>query len=182
MSDMTTMARPYAKAIFEHAHVAKLLPEWSLVLLDLTQAIFNHQVKNFIDNPVRTAEQQRELLLSIFAKSKLGNEMKAVENLITLLAQNKRLPLLPDISVQFELLRAEQEKTLTVTVTSFSSLTQAQQQDLIKSLSQRLQRQITLDINIDKSLLGGAVIQAGDLVIDGSVAGKLNKLGTGLAA
>ena len=89
---------------------------------------------------------------------------------------------MPDIYAQYESLRAEQEKTLTANVSSFAALTTTEQQDLINSLSQRLQRKVTLEVNIDKSLLGGAVIHAGDLVIDGSVRGKLTKLATNLAA
>ena len=181
MSD-TTIARPYAKAIFEHAHAAKQLGAWSIILFDLAQAALNPHASCFIDNPATTAEQQSQLLLSVFAQSGKTKEIATIENFIGMLAQNKRIQLLPDISAQFEVLRAEQEKTLTVNVSSFSELSDEQQQNLIKSLSQRLQRQITLNVSIDKSLLGGAVIRAGDLVIDGSVRGKLNKLGTNLAA
>ena len=90
--------------------------------------------------------------------------------------------LLPDICIEFEKLRAEQEKTVTVTVKSFAPLTPEQELQLVKSLSQRLQRHVMLDTSIDASLLGGAVIRAGDLVIDGSLRGKLIKLGTDLAA
>jgi len=182
MSDTSTIARPYAKAIFEHAHAAKQLAAWSVILNDLAQAALNTHANRFIDNPESTATQQTELLLSVFASQNQHREMKAIENFIAMLAENKRLLLLPDISAQFAVLRAEQEKTLTVFVSSFSALTSEQQQNLVNSLSQRLQRQITLDVTIDKSLLGGAVIRAGDLVIDGSVRGKLNKLGTDLAA
>jgi F-type H+-transporting ATPase subunit delta len=94
----------------------------------------------------------------------------------------ERLILLADVYIQYQALRAEQEKTLEVKVSSYDSLTAEQQQKLSQSLSQRLQREITLNVTIDKSLLGGAIIQAGDLVIDGSVRGKLNKLRTSLAA
>ena len=88
---------------------------------------------------------------------------------------------MPDIKAIFEVLRAEQEKTLKVKVISFAELTKEQQAQLTSSLSQRLERQVTLEVNLDKSLLGGAVVHAGDLIIDGSVRGKLNKLRTELA-
>ncbi len=182
MSDMTTIARPYAKAIFEHALAGKQLAAWSVLLHDLSQAVLQPDARRFIDNPATSASQQSKLLFSVLAQQGTRGELKPMENLIELLAQNKRLPLLPDISAQFDALRSEQEKTLTVAVHSFSTLTQAQQQQLIDSLSQRLQRRISLDVIIDKSLLGGAIIRAGDLIIDGSVRGKLNKLGTDLAA
>ncbi|ETO92094.1 F0F1 ATP synthase subunit delta [Legionella oakridgensis] len=182
MSDTTTIARPYARAIFEHALANDQLASWSAILYVLAQATLDPAAQQFIDNPASTIELQCELLGAPFSTPRYGNERKVIENLITLLAKNKRLMLLPDINVQYAALRAAQEKTLTVSVRSFSALSEEQQQHLIKSLSQRLQRQISLEVDIDKSLLGGAVIRAGDLVIDGSVRGKLNKLGTSLAA
>jgi F-type H+-transporting ATPase subunit delta len=182
MSDMTTIARPYAKAIFEYALATKQLAAWSSILQGLAYAVTDSLAKSVIDNPSTTTEQKNQLLLSALGKTVPSTEHKAIENLVHLLAANKRLLILADVSVQYEALRAEQEKTLMVQVCSFSSLSTVQQQNLIQSLSQRLQRQISLDITIDTSLLGGAVIRAGDLVIDGSVRGKLNKLSTNIAA
>lgn len=182
MSDMTTIARPYAKAVFEYAHAAHELAAWSVVLNCLSHAVLNKDANMFIDNPEATIEQQSQLLLALFAHAGENKQLPAIQNLVAMLAENRRLLLLPDIYTQFEALRAEQEKTLTVDVQSFSTLTDAQQKELTHSLSLRLQRQITLAICIDKSLLGGAIIRAGDLVIDGSVRGKLNKLSTNLAA
>lgn len=181
MSDTTTIARPYAKAIFEHALAAKKLSQWSEILYKLTSALLDEKAIQFVMNPAATAEQQRELLMTLFAESK-PNEKTAIENLIALLAHNRRLLLLPDIKVQYEALRAEHEKTLKVNVISFSELSIAQQEQLISALSKRLQRQVTLNLSVDKALIGGAVIQAGDLVIDGSVRRKLNKLSADLAA
>ncbi|HHF7344673.1 TPA: F0F1 ATP synthase subunit delta [Legionella feeleii] len=181
MADTTTIARPYAKAIFEHALAVKKLSQWSEILHSLAISVLDDKATQFITNPAVTEKQQTELLMIPFAKAS-DKEATAIESLIALLAYNKRLMLLPDIKVLFEVLRAEQEKTLVVKVHSFSELSTEQQQHLISSLSQRLQRQVTLDVNVDQSLLGGAVIQAGDLIIDGSVRGKLSKLITDLAA
>ncbi|KTD34471.1 ATP synthase F1 subunit delta [Legionella moravica] len=180
MSDSTTIARPYAKAIFEHALAEKKLAEWSEYLMILAQAVLTPQASQFIANPSSTDAQQVELLLTV-CNGKVKDD-KSLNNLIALLAANKRLMLLPEIKALYEVHRAEQEKTLGVDVISFSEVSPAQQQQLIESLSNRLQRKVSLRISIDPSLLGGAVIRAGDLVIDGSVRGKLNKLGTGLAA
>lgn len=180
MSDSTTIARPYAKAIFEHALAEKKLAQWSEYLHILAHVVLSPQGFEFITNPASTHEQHNELLQSVcISKVK---EDKSLNNTIALLAANKRLMLLPEIKVLYEAHRAEQEKTLDVDVISFSTVSIAQQKELIESLSQRLQRKVSLKINIDPSLLGGAVIRAGDLVIDGSVRGKLNKLSTGLAA
>ncbi|MCL9683102.1 F0F1 ATP synthase subunit delta [Legionella maioricensis] len=180
MSDSTTIARPYAKAIFEHALAENKLAEWSEYLLILAHAILDPIAFEFITNPASKVEQQIDLLQSICG-SKV-KETKSLHNLIALLATNKRLMLLPEINALYEAHRAEQEKTLDVVVVSYSTLTSAQQQQMIDSLSKRIKRKVSLKISIDPSLLGGAVIRAGDLVIDGSVRGKLNKLGTGLAA
>lgn len=182
MSDNVTIARPYAKAIFNHALESKQLAAWSIVLQDLAQVVLDPNASRFICNPENSIELQSQLLLFVIEKSTHAAQTDPIKNLVHLLTTNKRLLLLPDICAQFEALRAEQEKTLTVQVSSFATLTGEQEQQLVQSLSQRLQRQVMLDINIDKSLLGGAVIRAGDLVIDGSVAGKLTKLGATLAA
>ena len=180
MSDSTTIARPYAKAIFEHAMAEKKLAEWSKHLFTLAQTVLEPQGSDFITNPAAKVEQQIELLQSVCSSGQ--TEDKSLNNLITLLATNKRLMLLPEIKGLYEAHRAEQEKTLDVDVVSFADITPAQQEQMIESLSKRIQRKVSLKISIDPSLLGGAVIRAGDLVIDGSVRGKLNKLSTGLAA
>lgn len=181
MSDNTTIARPYAKALFEHALSTKTLAEWSELLTILAHAVLTDAVTDFVENPETTLEQQSELLLSLFEQAKIGEEREVLMHFIALLAENKRVLILPDIHVQYAALREQHEKTLAVEVISFSPLTPTQEEKLTQSLSQRLQRQITLDVTIDKSLLGGAIVRAGDLVIDGSVRGKLNKLGSDLA-
>ena len=182
MSDITTIARPYAKAIFNYALASTRLAAWSVILHDLAQATLDTHTQQFIGNPAATATQQSELLLSVVRAKTDEKEAAVLENLVDLLTENKRLLVLPDIYIQYEALRAEQEKTLSVSVSSFAALTAAQQQQLITTLSQRLRRQVSLEMSIDKSLLGGSVIRAGDFVIDGSVRGKLNKLSADLAA
>ncbi|MDI9818011.1 MULTISPECIES: F0F1 ATP synthase subunit delta [unclassified Legionella] len=182
MPDTTTIARPYAKATFEYALAANKLSQWSKILNTLALLVMDEEVSRFINNPAATEGQQIELLMTSFPETKEKADSQAIKNLVSLLANNRRLMLLPDIKVLFEVLRAEQEKTLTVNVISFSELSAAQQAQLKESLSQRLKRQVTLNVSIDKSLLGGAVIQAGDLVIDGSVRGQLDKLGADIAA
>lgn len=172
----STVARPYAKAVFEQALSEKKLAEWSDYLLTLAQAVLDPQAAEFIANPASTVTQHTELLQA------LCNGDKTIGKLIEVLATNKRLMILPDIQALYEAHRAEFEKTLEVDVISFMAVSPAQQQQLIDSLSQRLQRKVSLAITIDSNLIGGAVIRAGDLVIDGSVRSKLDKLSAGLAA
>lgn len=182
MSNNTTIARPYAKAIFNIARDSKQLGAWSLILKDLALAVVDADAARFICNPASTASQHSQLLLAVISHLKSDIAMPVIENLINMLAGNKRLLLLPDIFVQFESLRAEQEKTLVVHVVSFAALSEAQQKQLIVQLNKRLERSVTLDLHVDPTLIGGAIIRAGDLVINGSVKDKLNKLVTNLAA
>jgi len=180
MADSITIARPYAKAVFEHALAVGKLKEWSELLHGLVSAVLDSRGLSFITNPATSSEQHCELLLTAVQAS--PSEQEAIKSLITTLADNKRLVILPETLALYEAMRAEQEKTLEVAVVSFSALSHEQSEHLAGSLGNRLQRKITLKVTIDKSLLGGAVINAGNLVIDGSVRGKLNKLKRVLAA
>ncbi len=181
MSDITTIARPYAKAVFELAVETKQLAAWSDILAAMAQSILLPECIQFINNPATTITEQQQLLLAVVVRLKLDVDVKSIECFVALLAENKRLLLIPGIYTQYQRLRADQEKTLTVNVSSFAPISDMQQQHLIEKLTKRLQRQVTLEMSIDESLLGGALIQAGDLVIDGSVRGQLLKLASDLA-
>lgn len=181
MSDTTTIARPYAKALFEVALAAHQLPDWSLILNAMAQAVWLPETVRFLNHPASTSDEAVQLLMAVATHAKSAVDVQWIERWVTVLAQNKRLLIIPAIFAQYEQLRAAQEKTVTVTVNSFSPLSEPQQQRLIDSLTKRLKRQVDLDIHIDATLLGGALIQAGDLVIDGSVRGQLLKLASRLA-
>lgn len=180
MSETITIARPYAKAVFEHAKHANQCAAWSNILNALAIALLTPEAQAFISNPGSTKEAHLMLLDAVVSAASEA-EQTAAHQLLSLLVENKRVGLLPDIKVIFDSLRQEAEKTITVQVQSFSPLSIAQQNALIAQLSQRLQRQVALEQSVDASLLGGAIIHAGDLVIDGSVRGKLNKLANSLA-
>jgi F-type H+-transporting ATPase subunit delta len=182
MSDAITIARPYAKAIFQHALAKQELAAWSQALQDLALIIVDAAAFEFISNPNVTVADQVQFLLETTSRMSQAVDKSSVQHLIELLLENKRLLVLPEIFVQYEALRAEQEKTLSAVVVSFSELSHKEQIDLSSVLSKRLGRQVTLEVKLDKSLLGGAIILAGDLVIDGSVRGKLNKISTCLSA
>lgn len=178
MAETITIARPYAKAVFEFALAENRLKEWSVLLHKLASAVLDPDAVAFINNPATTEHQHCELLTTavpVAAESAFGN-------FLSTLSQNNRLLLLPDILALFERKRAEQEKTLDVDVISFSELSESQKQRMAASLGKRLQRDVTLHVTIDKALMGGAIINAGDLVINGSVRDKLYKLATSLAA
>lgn len=169
---MTTIARPYANAVFEYALANNALPAWEAMLNAATCVTENSAAQQLLNNPALTSQQLADLYCDVLT-ALLNQEMK---NFLLLLAENHRLAALPDIAALFKQLRAEQEKAVVVQVTSAVQLDAQYQQTLAAALSRRLQRHVSLHCDTDADLLGGAVITAGDLVIDGSVRGKLNRL------
>ncbi len=182
MSENTTFARPYAKAVFNLALETTKLNEWSTILYTLALVAQDPYAQEFIQNPQSHVDLQCQLLLDILAHNKSISDTTVATRFVELLAQHKRLLLLPEIHEQFEHLRSIQEKSMVVSVKSFTQLTKDQEKQLIQALGTKLERHVTLEVSIDTTLLGGAIICAGDLVIDGSVRGKLNKLSADLAA
>lgn len=181
MSNQTSIARPYAKALFQHALAKGTLPAWSLCLQFLGSLIDSPQLHAVMSNSTVSVTAQADIIFSIMQQSNIELP-STLEHFIQLLAENKRLSILPAVVVQYEALRAAEERTLAVTVSSFAPLTASQVQRLTQSLSERLGRLVTIEQTVDKSLIGGAVIHANNLVIDGSVKGQLMKLGAELAA
>ena len=172
MSQFTTMARPYARAAFESALDSGALRAWSAGLSVLSAVMQHEKVAGFMAIPSNSAEKQARALLNI-----CGDELDSkLQNLVRLLAGNKRLALLPEISELFEALKAESEKSIDVEVISAFDLDAAAETKLAEALKVRLQREVKLSSKVDTSLIGGMIVRAGDLVIDGSVRGKLKKL------
>ena len=185
MSENTTLARPYACAMFRFALetlTKDALAVWSHRLNILSLIIQNHDAENFLSNPSVPNEVQVELIISVLRSIDSTLVDPTVVCWLEILCQNKRLLLMSAIAAYFDELRADHEKTLTVSVVSFSPLSESQQEILTQRLSTRLQRQVTLSISLDPLLLGGAIICAGDWVLDSSVRGKLTQLGSLLAA
>ena len=176
MAELSTLARPYAKAAYEYAVESISLDSWSAMLKTLSAVVQQSAVKALLDSPERSAQQQGESLVEI-----CGDALdESGRNLVGLLAKNRRLPLIPFIGDQFEVLKAQREKTVDVQVVAASELDAAQQEKLSQALSQRLDRLVNMTVSIDKSLLGGVLIRAGDTVIDGSIRGRLTKLAEAL--
>lgn len=182
MTDMTPVARPYAKAVFEFAVEHRQLDVWANSLECLTQIILDPLCTAFITEPATTPEQHCQLIESLLKRFKITCGGEYLSHFIILLAHNKRLLAIASICQQFLELRANYEKTLAVDVISFSDLTQEQATQLTKRLSRRLQREVTLNITIDPAILGGAIIRAGDMVFDGSVRTQIKNLSNALAA
>ena len=172
MSELTTAARPYARAVFEMANDAGSLAEWSESLSFMAAIASNEKVKALLDTPKMAKQAGADAFVKL-CDGKLDDNAK---HLIEMLAENDRLSLLPEMSVLYETLKDEAEGSVEALVTSAKKLTKTEEEAISKALKKRLGRDVKLKISLDESLLGGAIIRAGDLVIDGSIAGRLNKM------
>lgn len=177
MSEAITTARPYAQAAFDEAQKLGELKSWSEMLLALAEAVSHPEVRAVITSP-RVLKTQIENLMEGFLGSKAKMQQR---NLVRVLVENQRLLLLPEIVVLFEALRAEAEKTVNVVVDSAFELSAAQQEKIVKALKTRMGREIKLVCKVNKELLGGVVIRAGDKVIDGSARTRLGEMANALA-
>jgi F-type H+-transporting ATPase subunit delta len=178
MTDKTTIARPYARAAFAAAQARGFLPAWSDALHTAATVIADPRVSSLLGNPRVTAQQLADFVIDI-GGGKLGGEW---HELVLALAQNGRLAVLPEIATLFDVLKDETEGVVDVTVTAAITLDAKQQATLTTALTRRLQRQVRLHNEVDATLIGGAVIRAGDLVIDGSLRTQLERMAFELSA
>src|SRR3989338_6278298 len=176
MAELTTLARPYAKAAFEYAQAHQQLANWS-AMLGLAAAVSQDDtMQRVLKAPRLTSTEKATTFVEV-----CGDKFDAqVRNFLSIVSENNRMELLPEIADMFELYKAEREQSVDVDVTSAFALNDEQQDKLAKVLSARLGREVRLHAAEDTSLIGGVVIRAGDLVIDGSVRGKLAKLAEAL--
>jgi F-type H+-transporting ATPase subunit delta len=177
MADTTTIARPYAKAAFEAAQAGDGLKEWSDMLQLVSGITGNPEMQSFLDNPDVDTGQKCQAVLDVGGDG-LSDHGR---NFIKLLADNRRLSVVPEIAAVYEELRADAERTVEAQVVSARALTKEQEKKLQAALKKRLGREVVISCTVDESLLGGAVIRAGDLVIDGSATGKLRQLATAMS-
>ena len=172
MAELSTLARPYAKAAFEYALEKGDLSEWSGQLATAAAVTAQEGMAAVLNNPSLTDTEQAGLLNDVCGDATGA----AVKNFVSILSANKRLGLLPEISSQFELYKANQEKSVDVEVISAFDLAEETVDRLAGALGEKLEREVKVSSSTDRDLLGGVLIRAGDLVIDGSVRGRLNKL------
>ncbi len=178
MAERITTARPYAKAIFALAREGNTLGQTSASLLRAAEVVIDPRVHSLLGSPHVTPAQLAELVAGVVG-DKLDEHGR---NFIALLAQNRRLGFLPEIAALFEQMKAEVENAVDVEVTSASKLTSDQESRYAAALQKKLGRTVRLHTKVDGTLLGGAVLKAGDLVIDGSIKGRLERLATDLTA
>ena len=177
MSSQSTLARPYAKAAFALAQSSGELAQWSKKLAISAALSADSAIAALIYSPKMKVAERAAVLLPPSEPQDSG-----FARFLHTLATNARLPLLPEVAREFELLREQAEGTLTVQVTSALPIEQAQQQQLIDKLSARFARKVSLNIVLQPELIGGAIVNAGSVVIDGSVRGKLHRMHNEIAA
>ena len=177
MAEALTSARPYAQAAFEEAQILADLKGWSEMLVSLAEAISYPEVRSAVTNP-RVAKSKIESLIEELSGRNANIQQR---NFIRVLVENNRLLLLPEIAAIFEAFRAEAEKTINVVVDSAFELSSTQQEKIISSLKASMGRDIKLVCKVNKELLGGIVIRAGDKVIDGSARTRLGEMANALA-
>ena len=179
MAELATLARPYANAAFDVAGRSADQDRWSRMLWFLARTLAEPGMRALVASPIADAQKAYQLLELV--REEFGEVAEPIRRFVQVLASNKRLALLGEISEQFETLKAEAERTLEVEVISAVALTDAEIERLTAALARRFEREIEVSTAVDESLIGGAVIRAGDTVVDGSVRGKLDKLAESLA-
>lgn len=177
MSEANTIARPYAQAAFDEAQQLGDLKGWSALLQTLAEALSNPEVHAVISSP-RVANNKIEDLVLALCGTQLAPQQR---NFVRVLVDARRLTVVAEIAAMYEVLRAEAEKSVDVTVASAFELSDVQQKKIAAALKARMQREIKLSCKVDKTLLGGIVIRAGDKVIDGSAFTRLGEMAIALA-
>jgi F-type H+-transporting ATPase subunit delta len=172
MAEKATIARPYAKAAFEFALQHKSFDRWSHVLATAAALVSDERVKKLLTSPRVTTQD----LISLVTDAVSDAVDEPSRNFVATLAHYRRLGLLPEIASQFETLRAEIENVADVRITSAVQLSDEQRQQLSTALQKRLKREVRLHCEVDASLIGGAIVRAGDFVIDGSLRARLERL------
>ncbi len=188
MAESATLARPYAKAVFDLARdegksgtgrdAAGGLADWSALLAGLADAVTDPKIAQWIGHPAIGRGQLAEVLIKACGA---GLSLSS-QNLLRLLSENNRLKLAPVIAGQFETLRAEAERRVEVEITSAAVVPEAQRLALTDAIRQRLERDVSVEWKTNPELIAGAVVRAGDLVIDGSLTSELAQLRHALTA
>jgi F-type H+-transporting ATPase subunit delta len=172
MAELTTLARPYAKAAFTHARAAGTLDAWARALGTAAAVTTDERAAQLLGSPAFTATRKADALIEV-----CGEDLPAdARNFVRVLAENRRLPLLPQIHALFLALKTQQEKAVELQVNSAYEITPEQAERLARVMGEKLQRNVRVSTAVDASLIGGVVIRTEDLVIDGSVRGRLAKL------
>lgn len=172
MAELLTLARPYAKAAFEYGRSANDLSGWLKALGEAALVSQDAGMQKVLDAPNLTRKEKGDCFNEVCGDLLNSNQ----KNFVSILADNNRLDLLPQISSLFELYKANQERTVDVDIQTAFEIVPELEAKLAKILAEKLDRKVTLKTSVDRSLLGGALVRAGDTVIDGSARGHLARL------
>lgn len=178
MAEKTTIARPYAKAAFQEASADKHLSQWSETLRAAATAVRDPRVHELLGSPSVSGEELAQFVMGVTGPALDEHG----QNFFRTLAENHRLGYLPEISTLFDQYKDEAESVIDVTVTSAAPIDNDQQQALSKALERKLMRTVRLHCVTDSTLIGGAVLRAGDTVIDGSLLSRLKRIAFELTA
>lgn len=176
MAEAITVARPYAEAVYKIAIANQNLSEWSKMLQLAAVIAENDDIKQLVGNPVVSARQFGEIILEI-GRNKFNSEARS---LVMLLADNKRILVLPQISQLFEQLKAQYEGVLEAKIVSAFAMESRQLKKLIDDLERKFKRKIEAQVSIDPELIGGVKVEIGDEILDASIRGKLEAMAVAL--
>lgn len=171
MSELTTVARPYAKAAFDFAVESQAVSNWNDMLIFASEVAKNDDIEAFLSGS-HSPEVTSDLFIKVCGEQLNENG----QNFVKVLAENGRLVALPAVAELFAELKAQYENEIEVDVTSATAMTAEQETALSAALEKRLARKIKLNCNVDDSVVGGLLIKAGDTVIDATIRGKLDRL------
>ena len=183
MAENTTLARPYARALFETARARQALGEWSVALNALAQVMRDDGARAYLASPGLTDAQRVEFLAGVAGSAATDSGVLAHElgrNFLRLIAENDRLAVLPEIAQRFDALKAEAERTIEVSIVAATQIDDRLAARIAQGLEKRLGRSVELKTSVDPDLVGGAVIRAEDQVIDASVRRRLQHLSQAL--
>lgn len=176
MIEPITLARPYARAAFQFAVDNGAVDSWHEALVTVAAVVAEPSVAKVLDDPATTASQRAQTVATV-----LGDDLPTgVTQFVSVMAENHRLTLATEVATLFAELRSALDAAANVTVTSAFDVADATIEQLAASLTTKLGKTVEITVETDASLIGGAIIRAGDMVIDGSVRGRLHKLATAL--
>ncbi|MGR9013299.1 MAG: F0F1 ATP synthase subunit delta [Gammaproteobacteria bacterium] len=172
MSELATLARPYAAAVFKRSFETGTTEKWSENLAFISAVLKDKEISVVVDNPKVSKERLSALMLDICQ----GQVDKEGANFLKLLVQNNRLTLAPTITKLFEVYKAESEGYVDVEVATAYAFSKEEKQRFTSTLEKTLSKKVHMNVTVDKSLIGGVLVRAGDRVIDGSIKGQLQQL------
>lgn len=178
MAEISTIARPYAEAIFAQAQATGTLEQWSSALNALAAAATTPELQNVFGDPHLSDAQLFELIVSAASRDGLFDEAKA---LMRMLVDNGRVQILGAVRDQFEALKHAHEGVIDAQIVSAFPLDAAQQVALVADLEARFKRKVNPQVSVDPALIGGVTVAIGDEVVDASVRGKLAAMSVELA-